>query len=93
MKLKDEPGATVRDGGAMAMWSSCGVGGAAGGVAGGVEGGVVGGVVGEVGVVAGGVVAGGVVEPAGEVERVAVRVPHPPTNALASKREPIVSRR
>jgi hypothetical protein len=88
VKLKDEPGATVKDAGATAMWSSCGVGGAGGGVVGGV----VGGGVGEVGVVVGGVVAGGVVDPVGEVEIVVVRVPHPAKSAVAKRNDPIVSR-
>jgi hypothetical protein len=98
VKLKDAPGATVSEDGAMEMWSRWGVGWV--GVVGGVglvgEVGVLGGVVGELGEVGvvgePGVVVGGVEEPVGVVVSVLVRVPQPAMNAAARRSEPIVSR-
>ena len=77
MKLKDAPGATVCDGGAMAMWSRWAV--AVGDV----------GDVGSVGVVEG----GGVDVPVGELVSVRVCVPHPAPRTAISEREEIVSSR
>ena len=93
--MKDAPGATVREAGAMEMWSRWGVGWVGGvGLVG--EVGVLGGVVGELGEVGvvgePGVVVGGVEEPVGVVESVVVRVPQPARNAVARSSEPIVSR-
>jgi hypothetical protein len=95
VKLKDAPGATVSEAGAIEMWSRWGVGWVGGvgevGVVGEVgEVGVVGDV-GEVGVV-GDVGEVGVVEPVGVVLSVVVRVPQPAINAAKTSSEPIVSR-
>ena len=93
--MKDAPGATVSEDGAMEMWSRWGVG-CVGGVGLVGEVGVLGGVVGELGEVGvvgePGVVVGGVEEPVGVVVSVLVRVPHPAMNAAARRSEPMVSR-